>query len=51
MLECHIGEIEGYTNCCQIKRQNGVVESTWVLELGRQTDLELVPGSASFPAV
>lgn len=49
MLEGHIGEIEGYADRHQIKRQNGMVESTWVT-VG-QTDLESIPDSANFPAV
>lgn len=49
MLESHIGEIEGYADRHQIKRQNGMVESTWVI-VG-QTDLESIPDSANFPAV
>lgn len=49
VLECHIGEIEGYVDCHQIKRQNGMVESTWVF-VG-QTDLESIPDSSNFPAV
>lgn len=49
MLECHIGEMEGDTARHQIKRQNGMVESTWVI-VG-QTDLESIPDSANFPAV
>lgn len=37
MLKCHIGGTEGWADCYNIKRQRGVVDSTWTWELDRPT--------------